>query len=389
MSAARHAALLRKGQLLNHYQPVVDLRTGDVLGVEVLGRLQDGVDIIPPGVFLPGLRAQQLEGLLFTSLRQGLDTLAACDVTHPKLFISFNVSSVVLVRRGFLERLMDVLVAARVAPCRIMLEVLESDEFLSLDTARRVFRSIHATGIGMAIDDLGSGYSSLNRLRDLPVDKIKLDRSFVRELHHRPGDLHFVEAVLSLARGLRKELIVEGVETAGIREALGVLGVAGAQGYEIARPMPTDALLHWLGQHVPRPASREPRTLLGAYAAHLSIVEACRAMINQPLQVSWSDTVEDPHACCIGQFFDRTGLHDSAFGSAHRHFHRVIKRYREEPAAWEAAAAALWRSLQAAIKAEAGSREIEASADPGPAPRRQRPSRSQPAPLPPHSAACA
>ena len=387
MSAARHAALLRKGQLLNHYQPIVDLRTGDVLGVEVLGRLQDGAAIIPPAVFLAGLRAPQLERLLFNSLRQGSTTLAACDVTHPKLFMSFNVSSVVLVRSGFLGRLLDELAALNVAPCRIILEVLESDEFLSLETAQRVFKSIHATGIGMAIDDLGSGYSSLNRLRDLPVDKIKLDRSFVRELQHRPGDLHFVEAVLSLARGLRKELIVEGVETAGIREALGVLGVHGAQGYEIARPMPRSALLEWLAGHVPRLASREPHTLLGAYAAHLGIVEACRAMISQPLQVSWSDTVEDPHACCIGQFFDRNGLHDTAFGSAHKQFHRVIKRYCDDPAAWEAAAAELWRSLQAAIKAEAGLREVQAPAAPQ-APR-PRPSRRRAAPAPAHSAACA
>ncbi len=388
MSAARHAALLREGRLLNHYQPVVDLRTGEVLGVEVLGRLQDGANIIPPGVFLPGLRAPALERLLFTSLRQGLTTLAACDVTHPKLFMSFNVSSLVLVRAGFLKRLLDVLAAANVAPCRLMLEVLESDEFLSLETARHIFKSIHASGIGMAIDDLGSGYSSLNRLRDLPVDKIKLDRSFVRELHHRPGDLHFVEAVLSLARGLRIGLIVEGVETAAIREALEVLGVEGAQGYEIARPMPRVALLQWLAEHVPRPACREPHTLLAAYAAHLRIVEACRVMINQPLPVSWSDTVEDPHACCIGQFFDRNGLHDTAFGSAHRQFHRVIKRYRDDPAAWEAASAALWSSLQAAIKAETGLREVRPPAGPKPTPRRQRPSRSRPAPSP-HSAACA
>lgn len=156
----------------------------------------------------------------------------------------------------------------------------------------------------------------------------------------------------SLARGLRADLVVEGVETDIILDALRVLGIGAAQGYAIARPMPEAALIAWLRAHTPRPAEGRPNSLLAAYAAHLGIVEACRALMNQPLRACWSEHVCDPHICAIGQFFDANHLHDLEFGLAHKHFHSVIDRYDSNPDAWEAAAADLWRSLQNAIRAE-------------------------------------
>ena len=196
----------------------------------------------------------------------------------------------------------------------------------------------------MRSDDVGTGYSSLNRLRELAVDKIKLDQAFVRTLTHQPESLHFVAAMLSLARGLHTMLIVEGVETPGIMQALAVLGVQAAQGYAISRPMSRVALLDWVAAYAPGPACREPRSLLGAYASHLSIVEACRALMNQPLPFAWGDKVSDPHACAIGRYFDEAGLHDTPYGHAHKRFHAVVDRFAHDTAAWECAATDLWRT---------------------------------------------
>jgi EAL domain-containing protein (putative c-di-GMP-specific phosphodiesterase class I) len=343
--------LLATGRLVNHYQPIVNLQSGAVIGLEVLARLRDGTRLLAPGEFLPALDIDGLERLLFTSIPPGLATLAACDSNTRELFISFNASPPVILRNNFVERFIAALSSAHIEPGRVTLEVLEDDEFLSLPAAKRRIAELHAAGIRVALDDVGTGYSSLNRLRELAVDKIKLDQSFVRTLTREPESLHFVSAMLSLARGLHNQLIVEGVETAEIMQALAVLGIEGAQGYAISCAMPRELLLPWLANHVAAPIGREPCSLLGAYAAHISIVEACRALVNQPLKFNWAPDVHDPHACAIGRYFDRHGLHDSAYGLAHKKFHAVIDRCADEPVLWEQAATALCHTLQHAIKA--------------------------------------
>ncbi len=353
MDGVNYAALVANGQIVNHYQPIVDLRSGAVTGIEVLGRLTDGARIIPPAAFLPALGPTDLEDLLFDSLPKGLAALRACAGTHPALGISFNVAPSVMVRNGFQDRLLAVASLAGTDPRRITLELLEDDEFLNLDAARAQLARLGEAGFRLALDDVGTGYSSLVRMRELPVHSLKLDQGFVRDLGRHPENLQFVVAMQSLARGLRAELVIEGVETADILDALGVAGIGAAQGYAIARPMPEAALLEWLRAHKPRPAVREPRTLLAAYAAHLGIVEACRTTANQPLRVRWAEDVRDPHACAIGRFFDDHHLHDTEFGLAHKRFHALIDRHQDDPAAWEDAANTLWRTLQAAIRAGA------------------------------------
>ncbi len=350
--ATLHAALLAQGQVLNHYQPIVNLQSGRLLGVEVLGRLVHGATIIPPGVFLPDLSEDQLEELLFVSLSQGFEALAVCAAMQPDLFMSFNVSPSVMLRSRFVTTLLALLTLEAVDPRQIVLEILEDDDFLSIPAAQGVLEELHAAGIRIALDDVGVGYSSLSRLRELKVDKIKLDQSFVRELQRKPEGLHFVSAMQSLSRGLHAELVVEGVETAQILSALGVMGVQAAQGYGIARPMPLPALIAWVSQRKAEPVARMPCNLLGAYAAHLSIVEACRSLMNQPLRFAWADDIRDPHACCIGRYFDDNDMHETPYGLAHKRFHALFDRYDEDPVAWEQATADLWSTMQEAVKAQ-------------------------------------
>jgi EAL domain-containing protein (putative c-di-GMP-specific phosphodiesterase class I) len=339
------------GRLINYYQPIVDLQSGLVLGVEILARLQRGAAIIPPGMFLPNFGDEALETLLFASLSQGMQLLRGCAASHPHLFLSVNVSPRTMLRDGFVDTVLHVLDQAAIAPQRLTLEILENDEFLSLPAARAVLGALGSHGISMALDDVGSGYSSLNRLRELPmVSKIKLDQSFVRCIESEPSGLNFVASMLGLARSLHDELFVEGVETPSILHALTVLGVQGAQGFAIARPQPADAMLDWLAAWRVVPGSNEPTSLLGAYAAHLKIVEACRGLMHQPLKFQWLDEARDPHACSIGRFFDAEGLHDTDFGAAHKRFHQVIDQYHVNRDAWEEASADLWRGLRSAIQ---------------------------------------
>ena len=115
----------------------------------------------------------------------------------------------------------------------------------------------------------------------------------------------------------------------------------------------------WMAAHQPQPIERKPNSLLGAYAAHLGIVEACRALMNQPMRFTWAADIRDPHACAIGCYFDAQGLHDTPFGKAHKRFHRIIDRHDDDPAAWDEATSELWRTMQEAIKAETARQEAQ------------------------------
>ncbi len=337
--------LLARGQVRVHYQPIIDLQAGTVVGVEALARIEKGSRLVYPGEFLPHLSVDERKDLSRQVLEQGLDDLRRWDAAGLRLDISFNAEPDVLMRADALPCLDATASASGIEPSRITVELLESGEFLSLERALVRVQEIRARGVRVALDDVGSAYSSLLRLRTLPVDKIKLDQAFVRELHGRPDDLLFVLTVQALARGLDCALVVEGVETADILDALSVLGVKEAQGYAIARPMPAAALAAWLAEWVGEPATREPRTLLGAYASHLEWTQTLRGL---PSPSMLADKAGDAHACPIGCFFDRVGLHGTALGEAHKRFHDAVLRWsRRGDSYWPAATILRQRLLEA------------------------------------------
>ena len=332
-----------------HYQPIVDLRTGQVLGVEALARLWNGHAVLPPAAFLPGLSAAELRVLLFTVLDQGLVALGQCAASHPALTLSINVDPAMLLQEDFTDAILARLEGQPVDHRRITLELLENGEILDQELAGRQLQMLRDSRVRITLDDVGSGYSSLNRLRNLPVDGVKLDQAFVRGVWQRPNDLLFVTNMMSLAHGLGRSFVVEGAETAEILDALSVLGVGPAQGYAIAHPMPGDALPAWLAAHRPTSASHQPSSLLGAYAAHLNVVRATLALTHQPLEVTWLEQAYDPHACLIGRYFDQNGLHDTPYGMAHKRFHAVLSLCKTDKARWEEAAETFRLELEIAI----------------------------------------
>lgn len=355
-ASARYRNLLAAGHLLVLYQPIVDLRAGAVLGVEALARLVDGNRVAFPVAFLDKLGVDALRTMLFSSLTQGLALLSSCAASHPDLTLAINVHSSVLLQRDFAASLGEVIDSSATDARRITLELLETARLRCPKTARRQIEELRERGFGIALDDVGSAYSSLLRLKELPVDAIKLDQGFVRGLTHEPEDLRFVSSMMSLARGLRKRLVIEGVETPEILDALRVMGVEAAQGYGIAPPMPAELLSLWLSDYRPTAASRKPCTLLGAYASHLGVIEACDALSNQSLKFIWLNAA-DPHACDIGRFFDQNGLHETALGIAHKNFHLALPHYETDRENWAKAEHRFRRALRDAIQNQGQRRE--------------------------------
>ena len=328
-------------------QPIMALSSGRIVGFEALARLRDGNTLLRPARFMPGLsEADRLE-LFCEILGQAGRFITSARKLSPTLFVSVNVETSILMRDDLSDLVEESAVGMNDA---IYLELLESEKIVDFDKACMNLIRLKELGFGISLDDVGSAYSSLIMLKRLPIDVIKLDQVFARELRRKPSDLQFVHSVVSLARGLGKKLVVEGVETPEIQEALAILGVDYGQGYAIAKPMPDERALEWLKEHRETTQTKFPSSLIGCYAAHLNVVETCQMLALQPLPMSWHRDAKNPHACGIGAYFDRLGLHDTPYGLAHKAFHMVLADYRSDPVGWESAAERFRCELKTAIQ---------------------------------------
>ena len=262
------------------FQPIYALGQGRVAGFEALARLRQGDELIAPARFLPSLRADDLSRLFQVMLDRGVAFMRQLDPCG-RLYVSVNVNASLVQQDNFVDLIGFILDEHTFPPGRLILEILESEAIDNIEVMAASIRRLRTLGVRVALDDIGSAYASLVHIRDLPVDIVKLDRSFSRLLSSRPSDLHFVASMVGLARRLGRTLVVEGAETPEVVDALRMSGVEYAQGYALARPMPAQDVPRWLAGSQIRPASRGPCTLLGAYAAHLAVVEACHGGISR------------------------------------------------------------------------------------------------------------
>jgi EAL domain-containing protein (putative c-di-GMP-specific phosphodiesterase class I) len=234
-----------RGELVLLYQPVVDLWTRKVTGAEALIRWRsESLGDVPPPTFIrvaeeTGLIHEIGEWVLVTACRQGREWSRR---GFPRLRISVNASVKQLREPAFLERLEAILgEAGPDSPdLRLGMEITETVLMENVEDAVAVIRRLRGMGVKTYIDDFGTGYSSLSYLRDLPLDTLKIDTSFVRDI---PGDedaVAVVTGILAMAHSLELRVIAEGVETEEQFITLRNLGCEAAQGYYFSRPIPAD-----------------------------------------------------------------------------------------------------------------------------------------------------
>ncbi len=323
---AESRALLSNGGLLLHYQPVVDIRTGAITGTEALARLQEHGKIIPPAMFLNHLLLEDRNLLFRKVVELALRQLQDWDHGGLHLSMSVNVDAQTLLLDETMDFLRAIFAQTGVSPRRMALEILETHDFLDLEKARTRLIALRAMGLRIALDDVGIGYSSILKLRDLPLDVVKLDRAFIRDLRARPDDLVFISGMQMIAGTLGLSLVVEGIETDDILDALRIMEAGYAQGFGIARPMPGEAVAGWAARHRPLPATQEPATLLGAYAMHLNWFREF-----QSGRVGDSRPQIRPHmASSLDGFLHREGLHNGRIGQAYGALQATLEQPRYE-----------------------------------------------------------
>ena len=227
-----------------HWQPVVDLAEGTVSGVEALIRWREpGGGLVAPGEFIP--IAEEL-GLIEAIGDWVIDEVArqrkAWEAEGLDLRVGFNLSPRQLWSGHLTEKMMEKLSSAGVDPHDVVVEITESTAMADPDRTQRVLSELHAWGLTLAIDDFGTGYSSLARLKHLPVDILKIDRTFIHEVDRDADSGRMVEAMVQLAHGLGMTPLAEGIETAEELAFLRVAGCTLGQGFYFARPVPAEEI---------------------------------------------------------------------------------------------------------------------------------------------------
>lgn len=239
---------LERQELVLYYQPKVDLHDGRLVGAEALLRwLHPEQGLLPPSAFLPQIQGTNLEQPLGEwVIRSALAQASKWQKDGMPLQIGVNISAAHLMQADFYEKLTGALaVHPELPPDMLELEVLETAAFDDINAASDILNRCRSLGVRFALDDFGTGYSSLAYLRKLPVDTLKIDQSFVRDMLTDADDRGIVESVIRLAGAFNREVIAEGVETLEIGAALLQLGCNHAQGYGVAKPMPAIELPAW------------------------------------------------------------------------------------------------------------------------------------------------
>lgn len=238
-----------------HLQPIVAVESGDVRGFEALARWST----MDPAEFIPmaeesGLIVDLGDRVLRSAL-VALGRIRAADPAARSLRLSVNVSGRQLLDRSYASRTVDIIAESGIDPTHVTLELTESVFIDPRDEVDRALRSLRDSGVSLALDDFGSGYSSLGHLRRYPIHGLKVDTTYTQALLHDPDTRIITEAMVNMADRLGLHVVAEGVETIEELEVVTALGISSAQGYLIARPQPVETIidlgLSALGSAVP------------------------------------------------------------------------------------------------------------------------------------------
>jgi EAL domain-containing protein (putative c-di-GMP-specific phosphodiesterase class I) len=249
---------LAQSQFLLHYQPIVELETQTIVGAEALLRWRDPErGLVPPGDFIPLLeQSGQIVDVGQWVLEQvSRDSRQLGRHRARRLHLAVNISPLQLCRDDFVERLLQVAMEVDGHDAQLEVEITESMLMQDLEDSIAKLADLRAAGVRVSIDDFGTGYSSLAMLARLPIDCLKIDRSFISPLTDDPASMTVVSTVIGLARSFRLSSIGEGVETDEQLKMLRLMKCDLGQGYLFGRPAPLAELLDLLGQP-PQPLAR-------------------------------------------------------------------------------------------------------------------------------------
>jgi EAL domain-containing protein (putative c-di-GMP-specific phosphodiesterase class I) len=242
---------IQRQELLLHYQPQVSLATGQIVGVEALLRWQNPLrGMISPAKFIP---IAEETGLILTIGEWVLQTACAQNLAWQTaelspLRMAVNLSARQFKQKNLIEIVMETLARTGLGANYLELELTEGLLIDNVEQSIAILEELHTLGIIFALDDFGTGYSSLSYLKRFPLQSLKIDQSFVRDITIDPNSAAITEAVISLAHSLQLNVIAEGVETKAQWSYLKEKGCEEVQGYYLSRPLPADRLTELLSR---------------------------------------------------------------------------------------------------------------------------------------------
>jgi EAL domain-containing protein (putative c-di-GMP-specific phosphodiesterase class I) len=244
---------LASDEIVVHYQPIVDLDDLSVRGAEGLVRWQHPeLGLIPPGAFVQTVEQTGLIGPLTRRvLEHSIAECVAWRRAGRDLSVAVNLSVRNLLDRDLPKEIERLLAGYSLPADALQLEITESMIMSDPDRALTTVTRLSDLGVRLSVDDFGTGYFSLANLRRLPIDELKIDRSFVSPMLQDESDLIIVRSTINLGHDLGLRIIAEGVEDGATLERLALLGCDLAQGYHLSRPMPSDAFSSWLQRTAP------------------------------------------------------------------------------------------------------------------------------------------
>lgn len=241
---------ISEGDIQYHYQPKADIRTGVIAGFEVLSRWNSRKwgFVRPDMIINAAERSNLITDLTVDSLTKTFKEFTELQATcgNQAITLSVNLSAKILNNTESIERVINTVNIWCAHLENLVLEITEGAIMTDPEAARDVLNQLHDNGIRISIDDFGTGYSSLSYLKKLPVDELKIDKSFVMELLQSDDDVMIVQTIIDLARNFNLNIVAEGTESKEIIMKLRDMGCHAAQGYYISKPIPFEQLSGWI-----------------------------------------------------------------------------------------------------------------------------------------------
>nr|WP_186436452.1 EAL domain-containing protein [Pseudoalteromonas neustonica] len=228
----------------NNYQPIVNNKSKKIKGVELLMRWQHQAELISPAVFIPIAEETGLIDVLTEqALTRALEDLAPLFKANPRFYLSLNLSPVHILKSNLAERLLLILNQHHIKPVQLRLEITENTLLDDKNKAAKQLQALRSAGFKLLLDDFGTGYSSLTYLSQFPIDVIKIDQSFVRNIGRDSNNESIIRTIHTLAENLNLYCIAEGVETIEQIRFLNSIGCDDLQGYYFAKPTTAEILI--------------------------------------------------------------------------------------------------------------------------------------------------